>query len=132
MDAESAKAAPKKAEAIIPKVGYPLTPDTTNPGALQFWYRMLEIKGDDFFGNVLRSTLVEEARTWQTLGRKRDRQTWEVSRVVQQGSICCPMATSNVFIPLRPLLTLTLQMYPQTVNAYYCTSAVLVDHCNPL
>lgn len=79
MDAESAKAAQKKAEAITPKVGYPLTPDTTNPGALQFWYRMLEIKGDDFFGNVLRSTLVEEARTWQTLGRKRDRQTWEVS-----------------------------------------------------
>ncbi|GFZ45763.1 hypothetical protein JCM24511_03493 [Saitozyma sp. JCM 24511] len=78
MDAESAKAAQKKAEAIIPKVGYPLTPDTTNPGALQFWYRMLEIKGDDFFGNVLRSTLVEEARTWQTLGRKRDRQTWEM------------------------------------------------------
>lgn len=79
MDKESSKAAQKKAKAIIPKVGYPLTPNTTNSESLQRWYGRTEIKGDDFFGNVLRTTLTDVSRTWMTLGQKRDRQSWEVS-----------------------------------------------------
>lgn len=92
MDETSAKAAQKKAKAIIPKVGYPLSPNTSDPYSLSRWYSAggvpLVIKADDFFSNVLLSTMSEEYRMWQTLGKRRDRQTWE--------------------------------MYPQTVNAYYC------------
>jgi len=89
MDEESASAAQKKARAIIPKVGYPLKPDTSDPAALASWYGRLEIRADNFFGNVLRSTLFDVYGAWQTLGKQRDRQTWD--------------------------------MYPQTVNAYYCS-----------
>ncbi|WWC89763.1 uncharacterized protein L201_004689 [Kwoniella dendrophila CBS 6074] len=78
MDKESAKAAQKKAEAIIPKVGYPLYPNTTNPESLQSWYGRLTIKENDFFGNVLGSTLLEESRTWLGLGRRRNRDSWEM------------------------------------------------------
>lgn len=78
MDKESAAAAQKKANAIIPKVGYPLWPNTTDPGSLSAWYGRLEIKDDDFFGNVLRSTVLEETRTWMGLGRRRSRESWEM------------------------------------------------------
>jgi len=79
MDEESAKAAQKKANSLIPKVGYPLSPDTTDPNSLAAYYRAFEVKSDDFFGNVYRNTLMESARTWQLLGRKRDRQSWEMN-----------------------------------------------------
>ncbi|WWD16116.1 hypothetical protein CI109_100541 [Kwoniella shandongensis] len=78
MDEESAKAAKLKAESLIPKVGYPLYPNTTNPESLQSWYSRLTIKENDFFGNVLRSTLVEESRVWLGLGRQRNRDSWEM------------------------------------------------------
>jgi len=76
MDSESAAAAQKKADAILPKIGYPTAPNTTSPESLAAWYRSLEIKEDDFFGNALRSTLAEVYRDWQTLGKVRDRGTW--------------------------------------------------------
>ena len=79
MDETSYKAAQKKAKAIIPKVGYPLTPDTTDAESLARWYARLEIGNDDFFGNIVRSTIIEEGRAWASLGRQRDRQSWEVS-----------------------------------------------------
>lgn len=78
MDAKSAAAAQKKAEAIIPKVGYPLYPDTMVPESINAWYARLKIQKDDFFGNVLRSELLEGARSWGTLGRKRNRNSWEM------------------------------------------------------
>jgi endothelin-converting enzyme len=79
MDKESAAAAQKKAKGLIPKVGYPLTPNTTDAESLQKWYGRVEIKADDAFGNALRTILVNSARTWMSLGQKRDRQSWEVS-----------------------------------------------------
>lgn len=79
MDKTSAKAAQKKADALIPKVGYPLTPNTTDADSLARWYGRLEISPKDFFGNVLRSSVLDEQRAWAGLGRERDRQTWEVS-----------------------------------------------------
>ncbi|WVF71990.1 hypothetical protein IAT40_006801 [Kwoniella sp. CBS 6097] len=79
MDKESAKAAQKKAEAIIPKVGYPLSPNTTDPASLHAWYSRLTVKQGDFFGTVLSSTLLEEYRTWWGLGRQRNRNSWEVT-----------------------------------------------------
>jgi hypothetical protein len=78
MDKESASAAQKKANAIIPKVGYPLNPDTTKPESIKNWYARVDIAKDDFFGNVLRSELVDNARTWGSLGRQRNRDSWEM------------------------------------------------------
>lgn len=78
MDAESAAAAQKKAEAILPKVGYPLYPDTTKPESIKNWYSRLPIDRSDFFGNVLRSELLDNSRTWLTLGRQRNRDSWEM------------------------------------------------------
>lgn len=79
MDAESAKAAQKKAEAIIPKVGYPRYPDTLNPDSLKAWYSRLKIDRFDFFDNVLNSELLTNARVWGTLGNKRNRESWEMN-----------------------------------------------------
>lgn len=78
MDEESVAAAQKKAEAIIPKVGYPLLPDTTKPESLESWYARVDIDKEDFFGNVLRSSVAEESRVWLSLGRRRSRDSWEV------------------------------------------------------
>ncbi|WVR05380.1 hypothetical protein IAU60_002394 [Kwoniella sp. DSM 27419] len=78
MDKESAEAAQKKAEAIIPKIGYPLYPNTTDADSLSAYYSRLTIKEGDFFGNVLRSTLLDESRTWMGLGRQRNRDSWEM------------------------------------------------------
>jgi endothelin-converting enzyme len=98
MDETSAKAAQKKAKAIIPKVGYPLLPNTTDPESLANWYARVEIGRDDFFGNILRSTMVDESRMWATLGRERDRRSWDVSKAEQTR---------------RPLTD--NQMYPQSM-----------------
>ena len=58
MDSESAEAAKKKAEAIIPKVGYPLSPNTMDPESLQRWYARLNVREDDFFGTVLIADII--------------------------------------------------------------------------
>ncbi|KAK8869620.1 hypothetical protein IAR55_000187 [Kwoniella newhampshirensis] len=78
MDEESAKAAQKKAESLIPKVGYPLFPNTTHAESVQSWYSRLDVKTDDFFGTVFNSILLEESRTWMSLGRRRNRESWEM------------------------------------------------------
>ena len=78
MDEESSKAAQKKAQAIIPKIGYPLSPDTTDPDSLANWYQDVKIVTDDFFGSILSSSLAEGVRQWRKLGRIRDRREFEV------------------------------------------------------
>lgn len=78
MDEKSAMAAQKKAKAIIPKVGYPLMPNTTDPASLRQWYQAVDIGSDDYFGNVLRTEIQETRRAWLTLGKERNRDTWEM------------------------------------------------------
>ncbi|KAK4687038.1 hypothetical protein P7C73_g3073, partial [Tremellales sp. Uapishka_1] len=68
-----------KAEAIIPKIGYPLYPNTTDPVSLQNYYGRLDIDSKDFFGNVLRATVLDEIRTWSSLGSRRNRNSWEMN-----------------------------------------------------
>ncbi|KAL1411044.1 hypothetical protein Q8F55_001991 [Vanrija albida] len=76
MDKESATAAQKKAKAIIPKVGYPLYPDTTKPESLAAWYSRLDVKKGNFFDTVVQSSLIDNSRAWLSLGRKRNRDSW--------------------------------------------------------
>jgi endothelin-converting enzyme len=99
MDTESAEAAQKKAKAIIPKVGYPLLPNTTDAYSLASYYSRVEIKVDDFFGNVLRSTVTDQARPWALLGGRRNRNSWEVSElrhdIVYHADVCAPDVPSE-------------------------------------
>jgi endothelin-converting enzyme len=78
MDEKSAMAAQKKAKAIIPKVGYPLSPNTTDPNSIRDWYQNVQIVADDYFGNVLGSEIMDNRRAWLTLGRERNRNSWEM------------------------------------------------------
>lgn len=78
MDEKSAKAAQKKASALIPKVGYPLNPNTEDPESLKSWYRAVDIKPDTYFDNNIAATLASNARTWGGLGRERNRDSWEM------------------------------------------------------
>lgn len=78
MDEKSAVAAQKKAKNIIPKVGYPLMPNTTDPNSLRQWYQNVDIGADDYFGNVLRTEVMDNRRAWLSLGHERNRNTWEM------------------------------------------------------
>jgi endothelin-converting enzyme len=53
MDHKSAKAAAEKADALAVKVGYPLSPDTTDAHSIWAYYYLVTIDENDFFGNVL-------------------------------------------------------------------------------
>ncbi|ORX33753.1 hypothetical protein BD324DRAFT_584453 [Kockovaella imperatae] len=79
MDKESAKAAQLKAKSIQPRIGYATTPDVVNPQSLANWYRQLNVQDEDFFGTYLSAQLLQQSRTWQTLGRRRDNGTWIMS-----------------------------------------------------
>lgn len=77
MDKESAKLAVKKANAITPKIGYPLYPNATSPVALQQYYSRLTLDKGDFLGNFIKVKSAEEIREWQVvLGRLRNKDAW--------------------------------------------------------
>ncbi|KAF9567593.1 zincin [Agrocybe pediades] len=78
MDKKSAKAAAEKADAIRMKVGYPLSPDTRDPRSIARYYSTVRSAKDDFFGNVLSSTMSFNFKQWLQLGRPRDLESWEM------------------------------------------------------
>lgn len=79
MDKESYKAAQKKADALIPKVGYPLAPNTTDPDSLKRWYANVPISSTNHFNNILESSIAEVRSEWLSLGRERNRNSWEMN-----------------------------------------------------
>ncbi|KAI5481088.1 endothelin-converting enzyme, metalloendopeptidase [Pseudohyphozyma bogoriensis] len=79
LDEETRKAAEEKADAITYKIGYPTNPNTEDPVALGRYYSLnLPISGTDYFGNVLRSRLADQRRTWVRVGGKQDKGIWEM------------------------------------------------------
>lgn len=78
MDAESARAAEKKADNLLVKVGYPTTPDVSSSVALRTYFSRLEITDASFFDNARRINLRAAAAPWQLLGKRRDRGSWEM------------------------------------------------------
>ena len=80
MDDKSRAKAIDKADAITPKVGYPLYPDHSSPLALQRYYARSPVVAGDFFGDVVASREAEKARAWQgALGNKRNVDIWEMN-----------------------------------------------------
>ncbi|KAJ4488470.1 hypothetical protein J3R30DRAFT_3654706 [Lentinula aciculospora] len=78
MDDRSAKAASEKAQAIRVKVGFPLSPDTTNPASIAFYYAQVTGDKQTFFENVLSASVSTEIRNWLQLGKQRNVDAWEM------------------------------------------------------
>ncbi|KZT44083.1 zincin [Sistotremastrum suecicum HHB10207 ss-3] len=79
MDKSSADAAAEKASAIRVKVGYPLSPNTTNAESIERYYASVKIDRSDFFGNMLSAAVDNEKKAWATLGKRRDLEAWEMN-----------------------------------------------------
>ncbi|KZO95345.1 Metalloprotease [Calocera viscosa TUFC12733] len=78
MDKKSAKAAAEKADAIRVKVGYPLSPNTTDDVSIARYYSLVPIKNETFFENVLSAQVADTIRMWAKVGKRRDKEEWEM------------------------------------------------------
>ena len=76
MDETSAKAAQIKAKDMIPRIGYPTAPNTTDPESLALYYSTQGIEPGHFFATALHTATKEVERAWRELGRLRDRGSW--------------------------------------------------------
>ncbi|KAG6845228.1 hypothetical protein H0H87_012220 [Tephrocybe sp. NHM501043] len=78
MDKKSSNAAAEKADAIRVKVGYPVSPNTTDPSSIARYYSLVEINRVNFFNNVLSAAKSDQYKKWQQLGKRRDIDSWEM------------------------------------------------------
>ncbi|GAA5916762.1 hypothetical protein JCM8208_001681 [Rhodotorula glutinis] len=79
LDDETRDKAREKVEKIRVKVGYPTSPNTTDPASLERYYapNMPVTKGD-YFGNSLRAIVADERRKWVDVSRPKDHGTWDM------------------------------------------------------
>ncbi|KAF8522224.1 Metalloprotease [Hysterangium stoloniferum] len=78
MDGISAEAAAEKASNIRVKVGYPLSPNTTDARSIANYYAKVDVNGSDFFGNVVRTNIFSSTLSWAKLGKGRDLESWQM------------------------------------------------------
>jgi endothelin-converting enzyme len=78
MDDKSAKAATGKADAVVVKVGYPLSPDTLSARSIYEYYRLMSGKPDNFLGNLLSAKKRGVYKKWQKLREHRNRDEWKM------------------------------------------------------
>ncbi|GAA5991957.1 hypothetical protein JCM11641_002023 [Rhodosporidiobolus odoratus] len=79
LDEKTRRKAEEKVGKIKVKIGYPTSPNTTDPSSLERYYTpKLPINDHDFFGNVLRSRVAEERRKWVKVGRQVERGEWDM------------------------------------------------------
>jgi len=79
LDAKTRERAEVKARAVKVKVGYPASPNTTDPRAIRTYYADLEVRGaGHFFENIVESRLRLVRRPWRRLGYKMDPQRWDM------------------------------------------------------
>lgn len=70
LDGKTRDRAQKKASAIRRKIGFPTSPNTTDPIALERYYLLqAPFNATDHFGNVLRAERADLIRTYQKVGR---------------------------------------------------------------
>ncbi|KKY37912.1 putative endothelin-converting enzyme [Diaporthe ampelina] len=69
-----------KVHLIRQKIGYPTqSPDVTNAGELQKYYKGVNISADAFFANRLSSTRADVRREWAQAGKPVDKAEWGMS-----------------------------------------------------
>lgn len=79
LDPKTRRKAEVKADAVNIKVGYPDSyPNTTDGYAMERFYADLEIQGDDYFGNIIRSWTRASKSGWRKVGRKLDKGRWDM------------------------------------------------------
>ena len=79
LDDKTRDAAEEKAIAISHKIGYPASPNTEDPSAIERYYSLnLPISKGDLFGNVLRSRVADQRRMWVKVGRQVDPGEWDM------------------------------------------------------
>ncbi|KAM0749064.1 zincin [Meredithblackwellia eburnea MCA 4105] len=79
LDDATRDAAEEKAAAITHKIGYPESPNTMDPAALQRYFAISEpFNKTDYFGNVLRSRVASERRKWVKIGHPVDEGQWDM------------------------------------------------------
>jgi len=78
MDEESATAAAGKADAIRVKVGYPVSPNTTDAASIATYYSSVHIDDEKFFENIISASSSDEFKKWVKLGKRRDLEEWEM------------------------------------------------------
>ena len=65
--------------ALSAQIGYPTSPNVTDPEDLERYYSMQEpFDLNDFFGNVLRARVANVRRLWNKIGAERDAGEWDM------------------------------------------------------
>ncbi|KAG6917789.1 hypothetical protein DXG01_001061 [Tephrocybe rancida] len=78
MDKKSSRAAAEKADAIRVKVGFPVSPNTTDPLSIARYYSLVKVDRVNFFDNVISAAKSDQYKKWQQLGKRRDLDSWEM------------------------------------------------------
>ncbi|RCI04345.1 hypothetical protein CU098_003080, partial [Rhizopus stolonifer] len=77
LDSVTRERAVKKVDQLIRKIGYPdSTPDVMSPPSLLEYYKDLELKSDDYFGNYLNSRQWAIRENWNQVGSAPDKRIW--------------------------------------------------------
>ncbi|GAA5988298.1 hypothetical protein JCM10908_002154 [Rhodotorula pacifica] len=80
LDDKTREKAKEKVAAIEYKIGYPLSPNTTDAESIRSYYQLqMPVRADDFFGNVIRASIADEKRKWASIGRRKNRDEWEMN-----------------------------------------------------
>ncbi|GAA5931410.1 hypothetical protein JCM3775_005017 [Rhodotorula graminis] len=97
LDDETRDKAREKVEMIRVKVGYPTSPNTTDPTSLERYYAPnMPINKGDYFGNSLRAVVADERRKWVEVGRPQDPGKWDMA-VSEVNAYFQPSANEIVF-----------------------------------
>lgn len=78
LDEKTRKKAQEKADAIRVMVGYPNSPNTTDAVSVANFYADLSVDGSNYFANRLASSMRMAKRDWAQVGRKLDRELWDM------------------------------------------------------
>ncbi|SPO25443.1 related to Endothelin-converting enzyme 1 [Ustilago trichophora] len=78
LDEKTRKKAEEKADAIRVMVGYPNSPNTTDAVSVANFYADLPVDASNYFANRLASSTRMAKRDWAQVGRKLDRELWDM------------------------------------------------------
>lgn len=78
LDPKTRRKAEVKADAVKIKVGWPLSPNTTDAIAIEKYYADLKVDKKDYYGNVARKLQRDAKRQWASVERQLDPESWDM------------------------------------------------------